>query len=525
MLEINKTIGTTMVCMLAFCPGLSFLATIGHAADLGDATAHLWEYVEWSLSNASCAGNPFDLSAQVTFVHQDSNEVRSTAMFYDENNTWKFRFTGTRTGTWRFSTESSDPELDGHAGSIHIDSNPDPEIKGFITHVGNRFARMVGQGEVEGFLPMTYMNYHGFSAHDTPFFGLYGAARMEDYMQEALDHGCSGIFSSYVANHWFKYGQAAYSGNTPDNPDPATFRALELMINTSHRKGGYTHIWAWGDESRKWTPNGATGGINGVADRRLQRYIAARLGPLPGWVIGYGFDLHEWVSKAQLQSWVDSMTEHLGWPHLLGTRAYDTSGSLTYDSYSSFDRASEELSTSNRGPGSYAEVVEDINSDQDHPHWYAERHTYLRDGYKLTMEGTRRLMWWQAMAGGVGGWYGFYPTSTWPYPHPERMKTHHLFWKDRFRVDMDVANSLTDGYCLKSADDRYFVFYKEDTLSIQYSLAGMPGAGTVIALDCRKAYKEIPLGQKNPGQHLFRAPHRSDWVIYVNCPSATEKGP
>jgi len=44
-------------------------------------------------------------------------------------------------------------------------------------------------------------------------------------------------------------------------------------------------LWAWGDEQRRMTPK--RWGINGKVDRRLQRYICARLGPLPGWSIAF----------------------------------------------------------------------------------------------------------------------------------------------------------------------------------------------------------------------------------------------
>ena len=61
-------------------------------------------------------------------------------------------------------------------------------------------------------------------------------------------------------------------------PDLRTFDALELLIRKTNAAGGIVHIWAWGDESRRQTPI-RLGGKNGPADRRLQRYIAARLGP------------------------------------------------------------------------------------------------------------------------------------------------------------------------------------------------------------------------------------------------------
>jgi hypothetical protein len=93
------------------------------------------------------------------------------------------------------------------------------------------------------------------------------------------------------------------------NPDPRTFETLERLITASYEAGGMVHLWKWGDEDRTMTPVGLAGGLNGEADKRLQRYIAARLGPLPGWTMGDGCDLWERIDVDQLQVWRESFTQ------------------------------------------------------------------------------------------------------------------------------------------------------------------------------------------------------------------------
>lgn len=78
--------------------------TKGYGTDLGNHTATVWQCVEWTLPDASWTGNPFDVVASATFVHAGTNERRTTGMFYVGGNRWKFRFTGTRAGEWRFTT-------------------------------------------------------------------------------------------------------------------------------------------------------------------------------------------------------------------------------------------------------------------------------------------------------------------------------------------------------------------------------------------------------------------------------------
>jgi len=80
--------------------------------------AKLWEPVDWEFQNPGHKGNPFDLVAKATFTHIDTGQKIRTELFYDAADTWKLRFTGTRTGQWRFVTESTDSDLDGHCLKI-----------------------------------------------------------------------------------------------------------------------------------------------------------------------------------------------------------------------------------------------------------------------------------------------------------------------------------------------------------------------------------------------------------------------
>jgi hypothetical protein len=108
--------------------------------NLGARNAEMWEFEEWDLTNASYSGNPFDLDATVTFTHTGTGETRTTSLFYDGNNEWSFRFTGDLAGTWTYETDSRDGDLDGFTGTVNVRPNDDPNIDGFLTSVGNKFA-------------------------------------------------------------------------------------------------------------------------------------------------------------------------------------------------------------------------------------------------------------------------------------------------------------------------------------------------------------------------------------------------
>jgi hypothetical protein len=242
------------------------------AADLGSRDATMWLYEEWSLEDPSCEGNPFDVVARVKFSHAGSDETRTTEMFYTGGRRWKFRFTGTRPGRWHFKTASTDPELGGHSGTVTVRPNPDPKIKGFLTHRGNRFAVRVGDGRrLEAYRFNVYMNRTRFTG------AIIGLPDKRDefrkYLDDAGKHGFDTVFV-HVVNNWFRYGALKYSEHDSEDPDPKTFEALENAITTAHRRGYRVHIWAWGDESRKWTPSRLVDGLR-LRPARMDQGAAA----------------------------------------------------------------------------------------------------------------------------------------------------------------------------------------------------------------------------------------------------------
>jgi hypothetical protein len=472
-------------------------------------TGTLWSpYLEWSLPSANFSGNPFDVVATVTFVHTESGERRVTEMFYAGDDAWKFRFAGTRVGEWRFTTASANSDLHGHSGTISIEANPG--AAGFVTHIGNKWVRMgTGQAFVPQFVmvsgPQNYLN---------------NPARVDAEIQTFLvEHGFNG-FHTPVFCRWFdidtrQCGQI--SGSSP-NPDLRTFAALELLITKTYEAGGVVHIWLWGDDSRQENPNFLPGGINGPVDRRLQRYIAARLGPLPGWTVGYGYDLFEWVNGAQLTAWHDYMQAHMGWEHYLGARSGTnqlTQPSETMD-YSSYEQHRPD----------YAKYVQTIEMRPDKPSFSEDRFrirtTHPYKDYDMVM--TRQGLWRSAMAGGVANIWGNLlnnngandgSATSLPFPNPEWIRTYADFIDAYFFADMERCNELTNGVCLKRPNQNDYLFYREDTTSVRLDLRGMTGQQTAVAVDTASANTRIQLGQLTPIDQTWNAPYLSDWAIAV----------
>ena len=492
-----RTANAQILALLG-CLAITGTATAKHAPR---GSARLWEPVEWTFQNTSCSGNPFDLVAKAAFTHAESGQTIHTELFYAGRNTWKLRFTGTRTGQWRFVTESSDSDLNGLTGQIQI--QPNPGVSGFMTNYGSKWGRL---GTNKAFVPQYVM-------YTDPDVFYQKPERIDaDIKQLFVEHGFNGFHIALVCR-WFDINKTRSNEITAadPNPDPRTLEAIELLLTKVHKAGGAVHMWAWGDEQRRMTPK--KWGLNGKVDRRLQRYICARLGPLPGWSMGYGFDLQEWVGDKDLRLWHRYMHEHLGWFHFLGGRAPDLTQICDSLDYSSYQQHRPDYDI-------YVKAIEQ----------YPDKPTFLEDRFRVRknvypdkdydFDMTRRGLWHSTMAGGAANIWGNLldprpDGMSHPYPNRHQILTWSRFWKDRFLKEMVRDNRLTDGVCLK-VHGKLTVFYKEDTNSIRMDLAELSGRVRAVAVDTRHQYKEIEISglEAQPAQ-IFKAPYQSDWAVAV----------
>lgn len=400
--------------------------------------------------------------------------------------------------------------------------------RGDIGMYGNKFIRT---GTGEAFVPNLVMmdvltrnirpeESQGFKELDFPFrTGNYTDLRfvtrenLRAFIKEFFEgHGFNGIHVP-VYGQWFHIGDNVVKKND-SVPDPRTFEKLAMIIQTVYEAGGVTYIWVWGDHQRRWTAESTQGGTMGAQEKLVMDRIAEKLGPLKGWFIGYGFDLWEWADAEELEQWHSYMWAKPGWNKLMGARG-PRSGPGNYPQiYEGLDFSSYE----HHKPW-FDELVEMINVRPDKPSFSGDRYRIRRNPPSQWPEKdyneveTRRGLWHHTMAGGVGAIWGNLD-STGVYSNKEELKCFSVFWNDknRFRKDMVVDNSLSNGFCLRDSDTHY-VFYKEDCDKITFRFSGK--AKKVVAVDTRKTYQEMTLGKMKSGDHQFMAPYVSDWAVAV----------
>lgn len=475
-------------------------------------------FVEWTLENQTVDDNPFDLEAKVTFVHQETKRSIQTGMFYVGGHQWKIRFCGTLPGLWEWSSSSSDPDLNGHTGSVWIE--PSHHTNGFVTGIGQKWARQTGRnGTPKAFIPQFVMYRHPKAIAD--HFDLL-KGDIETFIHE---HGFTG-FHVPVYCRWFDLDEERSSNvdtNDP-NPDLNTFAVLEKLITQVHAAGGMVHYWAWGDESRHQTP--VKWGINGKADQRLQRYIAARLGPLPGWTMGYGFDLDEWVTEHQLKTWRDFMHDQMGWPHLLGGRHGEPNQGTDHSMARSWNQGMDYASYEHHRPT--PEVYRAaLNTIPTQPVFSEDRFRirqskqYRQKDYDEHM--TRRGLWQSAMSGGVANIWGRLEENpeinqgfgaSDPYPHPEWIKTWSIFFAKFFANDAEPKQPDHSLQLVSQVNHRRII-YAEETNKV--SLGPSPNSPILrtIAIDTLKPYAELEIqpGTTEDGNLAWKSPYKSDWAL------------
>lgn len=469
--------------------------------------------LEWSVDVPDVKGNPFDLRATATFKNAATRTSIRTDLYYDGNDTYRFRFAPTEIGRWSFELDSENSALDGLVGIVDVKTNPDDGARGFYQAEDGMIAVPVGnEGHLQGVPYQVYMRGNGAleSIDRLPTGPKRLSKALDDALDEAEEAGFNAVFVG-VWDNWFSLGDKTWKDHDSVNPDPATFRLLETLIKRAHARDMGVHIWSWGDEQLRTTQIGVKGGIGGSADRRLQRYIAARLGPIPGWTMAYGFDLHEWVKPSQVAAWEDLINGRSGWPHLLTARQQGLRDRNFFFSDNPLPWVSNDIRTDPGGLQPYEDALEALDEAGGKPVLFERRFLYGRDSV-WTMDATRRAMWQFTMAGGAASVWGIGWDDPSPYNKPGQLRSFQTFWHDRLDVDMRPDKASDGTLLLVSRKGDRVVAYKEGTSSLRLPVKG---GGRAVAIDTRAgSYREIPLDPPGDGgTWTWNAPDRSDWAV------------
>ncbi|MGB3668744.1 MAG: hypothetical protein WA984_01435 [Phormidesmis sp.] len=404
-------------------------------------------------------------------VQHESGEAYQVLTFQDDEQT-KFRFTPTQKGIWSFSSGSVGDESAGEiTGEITINADRPPYAKGFVAAEGSKWIR---SATGEAFVPQ---------------YVMYDKPDLEAGLDEFIDgHGFSGF---HIIN----------LRDLVENP--AYFEAVVLK---TYRRGGTTHFWLWGDEQRNLTPS-----TYGVDVDLLYAEIAARLAPLPGWTLGYGFDLFEWATATEIQQFRTQLRDNCSYHHLIGARSFKNE----YQEVSpNLDYASWEWHHPD-----YQDYKDHIDKANQRPAFSEDRFRIWGSNHSRDYDQvqTRQGLWHSAMAGGVANVWGRQPKGeefSSPYPNKEAIKTYSRFISSAFSVDMTPDNDLiSDGYCLRD-EAQSAICYVEAPETVQFSLEKIPGPLQIVAVDTQLPYQEVEVASE-AATFSWQPPYSSDWAFRI----------
>ena len=544
----QTVVTSTFVTFHPAAPGPAGSGAGALAGTYAPQTVELYQTVDFAApvppGQLSGFASLFDVEAVATFTNPATGDLFVTEAFYDEGADgkamYRFRFTPTSLGTWSMATASNVAALAGLSGTVQVGAASDPALYGFLTADKGRFvAPVAGTGEPRGLVYQVFM--HGGSPLENlgalPTEDAELRAALAHLLDEAAGYGFDAVFVG-VWHQWFDLGNSSSDSHASVEPDPATFRVLEVLCALAHERGMFVHIWQWGDEQRRWSPLGIpadvdfpgdAGGPNGIADRRLQRYIAARLGPLTNWTLGYGFDLFEWADEDQVRSWAAYLDARMARPHLLTALEQRRSARSNFDlgetklSLVSNAAAAESALATGAAPSAalYAAAVSALDAARGKPVAFENRYLYLRAGV-WTMDEVRRSLWALSMAGGVAAVWGIDWDLQEAYSHPEQLLTYRRFWDGRLLGELVSAVHPDGSLSLLSATGDRGVVYSESTDAVV--VPTLPPGTTVHAVDTLAAYEALPVNVPPPAtarpsaSFTWHAPYVSDWALALDPP-------
>lgn len=500
-----------------FTAGQSAYAAGAAEVDLyGRWYEHYYEWDGWT-------GSAFDIIASVTFTHATADSI-TTQMFWRGNDQFAWRFTGIAEGTWSWTTSSTHAPLDGDSGTIEVGPRGNADHKGFIG--GSTEKRWVwSDGTV--FVPQVVSVRGPPAFRDTP---SQIDTWIANWVGTGSTHGFTGLHTILQGHLWQADEHRTSTVTAGAEPHLANFAAYEDLIWKVYDAGGHVAFFWFGEDVENSASIDLPGGANGLEDERAQRYLAARLGPVPGFTFTYGHDLFEWATDAMITTWAGNLDGWFGWNHLKAARG-DT------NAYTRTSAAGDYTSWEWWEP-TYQDYLDHItNADAGEPVFSEDRFRVTSDasGKNYTEEQTRRGLYHSFFAGGVANSWANATTSGYDdvtnfvvdsddYANPHWILNYLLFVSDRFSLTAVRDNTLTnaDAFCLKDDTAGRRMFYREAAGSVDVDLTGMASIQTAVAVDTIAAtYTEIDIsGDLTAGQdNTWTAPSTTDWAILVEEPA------
>src|SRR5579884_1027874 len=208
-----------------------------------------YERHEFTLTSTGAYANPFlDVSLDVDFYTPTGRRLLVSG-FWDGGNVWRFRFTPTLLGAWRWRTRSNDPDLNGQEGTFTCTATAeDTANKGFVrVRTEDIYRHQFAHEDGTPFLPIPIRDaLDGVASGDaavppsavadeeSPAF-LAFRKRIDGYAALGFNRLIGGYLLGKPSP--VDEGGAPFLNGDPDHPNPAYFQWLDRRIAYCNTKG------------------------------------------------------------------------------------------------------------------------------------------------------------------------------------------------------------------------------------------------------------------------------------------------
>ncbi len=251
--------------------------------------ARQWDVLDIRFEVDQIPGQPIDVDFTATFKHDDSPLEMQAPGFFNGRKEYVIRFTPPADGTWNYSTQSSLPDLNGHAGKLSV-GQPRKGRKGGIVVEPNRKREFLYENG-DDYYPIAFECDWLFALDadndsDIPI--------TKKFVDQLADSGFNQIIMNVFAydvtwkkdenlkpEHEYGSPKAFPFGGTNDEPDHSKlnieyFKRLDRVIDCLDQKGIAAHlmIYVW-NKRVNWPETGSE------ADNRYFDYVVKRYQACP----------------------------------------------------------------------------------------------------------------------------------------------------------------------------------------------------------------------------------------------------
>ncbi|HWM93176.1 MAG TPA: DUF5060 domain-containing protein [Thermoanaerobaculia bacterium] len=491
------------VLSTVFLLGVLALASAAHAIPCyGTAEVALTSAASYNASSGS--PNPFDFNFSAA-VTAPSGRRYTVPGFFDGNgaggaigNVWKVRIYTDEVGTWRWTTSSNVPGLNGLSGTV--------AVSGKIAGVFGRGPVVENPGR-----PRTFMYQEGVPVFltgkflDSPapnplkYSHTMLSEKLTDSNRQAMLTRHLGMKLNKINVYYANKGDYASVSTTPwvgtaasndkTRFDLARWRTYDQWIVKLRDAGVVAHMWFFADDSK-------FGDLPDADRQRLIKYAMARHSAYVNTMYVVMLEWQEGWTTTEVANHANFLHANNPWARLV--TVHGTPGNFSFPAASWADYMDIQAGNS----ASYANVHKSSLY-----HHSAAPKPFIQEEHGLGQEDTvHRQRAWAAFTGGAAG------VGTGSFLKHLVTFTQQVPWQNMDPADSLVKSGAAYGLAQKGSA---YVFYLYNGGTASVDLTQATGTLTVQWYDPRTGSFRAAPAVAGGATRSFKAPASGDWVLYI----------